>query len=192
MLGGEYSLNIEYIFYQIYHLVTDSTGPSIPNIFAPLSELWFWVRFVSIPLTILFAVFVIYLTRRIVTLRHEERLMLRQTLEATRKEKPEVNPAWEKVMEHMSLPNPSEWKLAIIEADNLLDQLVKTMGYPGESLGERLKNIEPSDFSTLNQAWEAHKVRNRIAHESGYEPSENEARRAIGNYRQVFEEFQII
>jgi hypothetical protein len=192
MLGGDYSLNLEYIFYQIYHFIVEGGDVGASSLLAPLSELWFWMRFISIPLTFAFAILAIHLTRRIVALRHEERMALRQILESTRADKPEVNQAWQKVLDHMSSSNSDEWKLAIIEADNLLDHLVKSMNYPGESLGERLKNIEPSDFATLNDAWEGHKVRNRIAHESAYVPSENEARRAIANYRRVFEEFQII
>ena len=190
MVGGDYSLNLEYLFYQIYHFFVD--GGIDGGFLTPLSGLWFWLRFVSIPISLALVIWVIYLTVKIMALRREERLVLQQILETTRNNKPEVNQAWQKILTQMSLLNPSEWKLAIIEADNLLDHLVKTMNYPGENLGERLKNIEPSDFTTLNDAWEGHKMRNRIAHESGYTPTENEARRAIANYRRVFEEFGII
>lgn len=191
MIGSDYSLNLEYLFYRLYHLFDG--GLAVDGaILAPFLNLWFWLRVVSIPLTVALTIVVIHLTRKIIALRHEERMELRRVLEATREEKPKLNPAWQKVLTYMASANPDEWRLAIIEADNLLDQLVQTMNYAGESLGERLKNIEPSDFATLNDAWEGHKVRNRIAHESGYLPTENEARRAIANYRRVFEEFQII
>lgn len=190
MLGGDYSLNTEYLFYRIYHLLFDASIEG--GFWAQFSDLWFWLRVISIPLSFMLVGAIIYLTWKLVELRHEERLNLRAMLESTRAEKPEIDPIWQKVLEHMSSSNPNEWKLGIIEADNLLDRLVQTMGYAGDSLGERLKNIEPSDFRTLDNAWEAHKVRNRIAHESGYQPSEHEAREAIANYRRVFEEFGII
>jgi len=87
--------------------------------------------------------------------------------------------------------NPSERKIAIIEADAMLDEMVKKMGYSGETLAERLKNIETSDFLTLNDAWEAHKFRNKIAHEA-HEVNIRDAQRIIKLYENIFQEFTYI
>ena len=103
------------------------------------------------------------------------------------------NPRWEKIVDYSESDSPNQWRMAILEADVLLSDLVSKMGYHGESLGEKLKGIEQSDFLTLNQAWEAHKIRNTIAHEgSDYILSQRETRRVIDLYRQVFSEFHII
>jgi len=59
-------------------------------------------------------------------------------------------------------------------------------------LGDKMKKIDRSDFLTLDDAWEAHKVRNRIAHEPGFEISQHEARRVIGLFKKVFDEFDFI
>ncbi|MBI2120160.1 MAG: hypothetical protein HYT94_00875, partial [Parcubacteria group bacterium] len=97
------------------------------------------------------------------------------------------------VEKHMTSENPGEWRLAIIEADTLLEEIVKKMGYEGTTLGEMLKNVEPSDFTTLNEAWEAHKVRNQIAHQgSSFTLTKREAKRIIQLYEKVFREFDII
>lgn len=103
------------------------------------------------------------------------------------------NERWESVERHMDSENPNDWRLAIIEADTILDELVKKMGYEGDTMGERLKNIEISDFTTLQDAWEAHKIRNRIAHEgSTFLLTKREARRVISLYEKVFKEFAVI
>ncbi len=103
------------------------------------------------------------------------------------------NKRWERVLEHIESTNPNDWKIAIIEADSILDEMVKSMGYHGDTLGERLKGIEVSDFNTLNNAWEAHKVRNAIAHEgANFQINEREARRVVALYKSVFEEFKYI
>ena len=70
---------------------------------------------------------------------------------------------WERVLSHQSSEHESDWRLAVLEADVLLDEMVTGMGYHGDSLGEKLKAIEKSDFTTLDSAWEAHAIRNRIA-----------------------------
>lgn len=103
------------------------------------------------------------------------------------------NEKWEQVQAHITSKNPAEWRLAIIEADVMLDELLKTSGYHGDTVGDRLKAVEPSDFTTLQSAWEAHKVRNQIAHEgSSFQITEREAQRIIGLFENVFKEFGII
>ncbi len=71
--------------------------------------------------------------------------------------------------------------------------MLTRMNYEGDSIGDKLKQIEESDFITLNKAWEAHKIRNHIAHRGGdFTFSKSEAERVINLYRQVFEEFYYI
>lgn len=103
------------------------------------------------------------------------------------------NLKWTRILEHVNSPNPSDWKLAILEADIMLDDMVEKMGYHGETLGDRLKKVEKSDFTSIDSAWEAHKIRNSIAHEgSDFLITQREAQRVINLYKEVFEEFRYI
>jgi len=103
---------------------------------------------------------------------------------------PQENTRWDHVQLLLKSHNSSDWRQAIIEADVMLDDMLDKMGYPGVSIGDKLKNIEESDFETLDKAWEAHKVRNRIAHDgSEYKLPYNEVARVIGLYHEVFKEF---
>lgn len=100
---------------------------------------------------------------------------------------------WRRIEEHMGSSEESDWRLAILEADVLLDEMVTNMGYRGDSLGEKLKGIEKSDFTTIDKAWEAHGVRNRIAHEgAAFALTEREAKRVISLYEEVFKESHFI
>jgi len=104
-----------------------------------------------------------------------------------------VNPKWARVLEHVNSENPSDWKLGILEADIMLGEALDKMGYRGATIGDKLKSIEPSDFTNLQEAWEAHKVRNSIAHEgSDYTVNKPEAERVIRLFKKVFEEFKYI
>lgn len=106
-----------------------------------------------------------------------------------RAEKAKKDARWLKVEEYIASPHPSDWKIAILEADNILDEIVKRMGYPGETLGERMKHIEASDFPLLEEAWEVHKIRNQIAHKgTDYFLSRTEAENAIDTYHRIFKE----
>ncbi len=108
-------------------------------------------------------------------------------------EKEMVNHKWQLVESHINSLNQSDWKLAILEADIMLAELLESMALPGESVGEKLKAVEQSDFTSINEAWEAHKIRNAIAHEgSDFLITEREAKRVVSLYKIVFDEFEII
>jgi hypothetical protein len=100
---------------------------------------------------------------------------------------------WGRIEDLVNSAEPGNWKLAILEADIMLDKMLLAMGFMGETIGDRLKAIEPSDFMTLNQAWEAHKIRNTIAHEgTDFLVTQREAKRVLKLFEEVFREFDYI
>ncbi len=103
------------------------------------------------------------------------------------------NEKWEKIIEYVNSDSQAKWRMAILDADVILDEMTTKMGYSGESIGEKLRQVERSDFTTINSAWEAHKIRNQIAH-GGTDSllTQRTAKRAIGLYKTVFEEFKFI
>lgn len=71
---------------------------------------------------------------------------------------------WQVILEHLGSESPAEWKMAILEADNMLDEVLEDMGYVGETLAEKLKSMSRKKIASYDDVWEAHKVRNEIAH----------------------------
>jgi hypothetical protein len=108
----------------------------------------------------------------------------------------EVNPMrdrWEKIIEHVNSDVESNWRLAIIEADIMLDELLDKLNMPGDTIGDKLKAVEKGDFLTLDHAWEAHKARNQIAHQgSGFQFNQRQAKHIVSLYEAVFKEFYFI
>lgn len=77
---------------------------------------------------------------------------------------------WRNIEVLLSQKGPSQLRQALITADKSLDNALKDL-VAGENMGERLKNAEKMfDRDEYNKIWEAHKVRNNLVHESGYEP----------------------
>lgn len=103
------------------------------------------------------------------------------------------NPKWEAISILAGSDNESDWRRAITEADIMLSSLLAERGYSGDTVGEQLKMANPLQFTTLDLAWEAHKMRNALAHLGEAFPlSERDARATIDLYRRVFEEFDYI
>ena len=158
---------------------------------------WFW--WVCLAFSILFLAAIIYFIYRYeLQLREQwQRVygrpgVLEEIKEDLATSIPVRNEAWEKIMKLIGSDNPNDWKFAIIEADKILEMVVNSFAVPGDNMGDKMKNIERGDWQTLDEAWQAHKVRNRIAHESNYHISQREARLAIDNYAKVFQEFDFI
>jgi hypothetical protein len=55
-------------------------------------------------------------------------------------------------------------RLAVIEADKLLDRALKDLRFAGETTADRLKTAKPS-LGGVDAVWDAHRLRNRLVHE---------------------------
>jgi hypothetical protein len=182
-------INLQYFFLLIYNWLT---GEHATSISVDLLIYWQIFKIISTIIILLLLTGIVYTIIRLRQIRNEEAKEFGEVI-MPQEIGEERNKKWADLLSLVESENAGNWRLAIIEADILLDELVSTMGYKGEGLGEKLKGIERSDFNTLEQAWEGHKVRNTIAHDgSGFVLTQREARRVIDLYRQVFEEFKFI
>lgn len=103
------------------------------------------------------------------------------------------NPRWRYIETLVDSPNESDWRIAIIEADTMLDEILDDRGYSGDTLADKLKAVDGGAFTSLQNAWDAHNVRNQIAHAgSDFSITELEARRVIKMFKNVFEELRAI
>lgn len=61
-----------------------------------------------------------------------------------------------------------ELKHAVLEADKLVDFVLKKKGYSGETFADRLRSAEPFiNHNIYQDIWNGHKIRNQIAHDDG-------------------------
>jgi hypothetical protein len=150
----------------------------------------------SLPLSVFFLIVIVYCVENLKRIRRKEQEIYNTKVEPIIEEHQAgdtiLAKRWESIKQHISSENPNDWRQAIMDADIILEDLLTKMGYRGESIGEKLKRVERGDFATLDQAWEAHKIRNQIAHEAGFSLNHVQAKRAVDLYRQVFEEFYYI
>jgi hypothetical protein len=107
-------------------------------------------------------------------------------LDKTEAETNKDHSRWAHIQTLIESPQERDWREAIMEADIMLEDALAERGYQGESVGDRLKNAH---IQTLDEAWEAHKIRNRIAHEGiAFKIDDKIAYRTIKRYEQVFKE----
>jgi hypothetical protein len=181
------SFNFDWFFGKIYDFFnwigSSLFGVSIPHFFS----VFFGI------LTVIFLFVIFYSSIRIREIEIDEKKKKEEKLSALLPAASPKHEKWQLIEGHMFSNNPSEWRLAIIEADTILEELTIKLGLQGDTLGDRLKSAVPAEFNNIQTAWEAHKVRNRIAHDgSSYELTHAEANRVIRMYEDVFNEFNYI
>lgn len=73
-------------------------------------------------------------------------------------------------------------QFAILQADKLLDKALKESGFRGETMAERMTSASRV-FSQREAVWTAHKIRNRIAHESNVKINQQWATKALSSFK---------
>ncbi|HET7629846.1 MAG TPA: hypothetical protein VFK03_00565 [Candidatus Saccharimonadales bacterium] len=79
---------------------------------------------------------------------------------------------------------PSAMALTVIQADKLLDLALKERGAAGNTLGERMKSSKDL-FSDRNGIWQAHKLRNHVAHDDNVKLDIRKTRRALNAFKKA-------
>ncbi len=94
---------------------------------------------------------------------------------------------WMQIETKLSRNDPSSHTLCIFEADKLLDSALKDRGLAGKTMGERMKQYQ-GKWTNGNGVWAAHKLRNRLAHETDAAVDYERARQALVAYKQALKD----
>lgn len=89
---------------------------------------------------------------------------------------------WKELQKGLS--KAETWPMAVIQADNLLDEALKRRRFKGKTMGERLVAAQKS-ISDNDAAWFAHKLRNRLVHEVDVKLTQKEVQKALMGLRQA-------
>jgi hypothetical protein len=184
-------LNIEYVFSKIVEYIQ----PVIQVLSDP--NTWNIVGIFSATLSVIIIGIIIFSLVRLVEIQiydkeeieHEIHTALLKQKERDRSS----NPRWHYIQTLIESPNESDWRVSIIEADSMMEEILKGNGLSGNSVSELLEGAKESGYRSIQNAWDAHLVRNQIAHVgSDFPISQVEGRRVIKMYQNFFEELRVI
>jgi hypothetical protein len=167
---------------------------SDPTVYGALYQSWSaYTSFITIVCLALAGV-TIYSLIRIRQIRHMEHQKFMTTAHTvTSRDLPKTQLRWNHILEQLGTDSEQNWRLAVLEADIMLNELLDMQGYKGETMGDKMRGVDRSSFNTIDVAWEAHRVRNKIAHEGmSHFMNAREVRRVISLYEKVFKEFRLI
>jgi hypothetical protein len=90
--------------------------------------------------------------------------------------------SWKNIQKHFFEGDENDLKISIIEADKMLNEALRGAGVLGTQLGDRLKKIKPGQIPNIDDVWQAHKIRNQIAHEPDFVLKRDLAERSLAIY----------
>jgi len=184
-------LNVEYVFSKIIEY-TQSIVEFLSN-----PNTWNIAGIVSAFLSIIIIAIIIFSIVRLIEIQiYDKEEIEHEIHKAHLREKERnrnSNPRWHYIQTLVESPNESDWRVAIIEADSLMEEILKENGLSGATVSELLDGAKESGYRSIQDAWNAHLVRNQIAHTgSDFSLSQVEGRRVIKMYQNFFEELRVI
>ncbi len=101
---------------------------------------------------------------------------------------------WQEIEELLDQSKPSAYKVAIIEADKLVDYVLKAKVGVNGNMGDRIKKSQKlfSNYSDYQNLWEAHKMRNRITHEADHELFLAEVKKNISYFKKALQKLRAL
>ncbi len=146
------------------------------------------IRIVAIILSIIFGAIFVWVSRKISVLYKTQVRELVGEFNPPAEVQTAYNNRWDEIRSHVNSFVEAEWKLAVIEGDKFVDDVLKSGGFAGESMGERLMLIKPDQIVNLQYLWDAHKLRNLLVHDANFRLTHQQAIFAINAFESVLRE----
>jgi hypothetical protein len=94
----------------------------------------------------------------------------------------EMNKRWAKIKKRVESGAESDYKLAVIDADDFLAEVLDNQGYDGKSFEEMLQKASKLVSTTINDISMAHEVRNSIVYSPEFKLSSDQAKKVLDIY----------
>jgi hypothetical protein len=99
---------------------------------------------------------------------------------------------WQAILARIGSGNPSQYKVAVLEADALADEMLKGIGYAGANMKERLAQMKEGEILAAEQLKAAHAIRNRIIQDPDFTLAKEEAEVFLKQYEALFNELELL
>jgi len=99
---------------------------------------------------------------------------------------------WDAIVARLDSFNESDWKIAVIESAQMLNEVLETLKYEGDALGNKLESMFPAQLANLTEAKEANKIKNKVVNDPDFHISKEEATRTVEVFGNSLHFFEVI
>lgn len=154
------------------------------------SKFFFVVKFfIAIYVTVLFVDLVLLLIARGVG--GNIRVAMKGTDMPTASKK-KMQKRWADIEARIVSGEDTQYKLAVLEADGFVNEILSGIGYKGKNMKERLEGINENQLSGIQLLKNAHDIRNEIINNRNFFIDKEQSQKTLGVYKKFLENFEII
>lgn len=193
LVFGLLAVSIFYFFTGLVSPVFNPVGllSVIRGYFAPIihENLW-WLEISAVILSALFSWGIVHIIRKTnyLAIKREQYMEIlgRDYLSRDRSLR-----AWKQILARLNSEDANNWRLAILEADHILNEILKMSGYLGK-MDEKLPKLEAGQLSNIEDIRRAHSVRDRISGDPSFPITKEEAAEVVRVYETSFRELNLL
>jgi len=158
---------------------------------------------ISIVLSVIFAFLFLFALIKVWPLRPRVRLFfrskdVRKQIEVGKEKRKvrikdsELKQRWLSILQKLDPKSHESLSLSVIAADKLVDDALKQIGFVGDTMADRLKQLSSADMKSLEHLWDAHKLRNELVHKPDFKLTSKNAKGALKAYEEFLKELQLL
>jgi hypothetical protein len=99
---------------------------------------------------------------------------------------------WNAVETQVESDNPDNWSAAVLECSQMLNEVLKAIGYEGDNLGERLNNLPAKQVSDIEKLKVVNEVKNKIVLDQSFKINQREAKVIRDTVGKVLDNYEMI
>lgn len=103
----------------------------------------------------------------------------------------EVDRRWKKIIKKTEGGSEHDYKLALIEADDFLYQVLEERGFEGETFEELAESAGRRMLQNYNEIMAAHKIRNSVVYEPDYVLDMEKAKEMLSYYESAIKNISV-
>lgn len=151
----------------------------------------FIIKAIFILISLVFLVMIVYINIRLnITGEKMEHWMA--VVESEMMSKRKSGKVWKQIQHRLEAGGENNMKLAVLEADRILEQTLKLGRFSGATMNEILASMTKDDLYNIEEVRNAHALRNKIVSDQNFHLSKEQAEEAIETYKNAFIELGLI
>ena len=103
-----------------------------------------------------------------------------------------VQKKWKKIRKRIESPSDANWKLGIIESEEIIENILSEMGYKGEGIREKLKGADESKIPNLSDLISAYDIFINILADPDYKVHQDKAIKTISAFEEFLKNFELL
>lgn len=104
----------------------------------------------------------------------------------------EISEEWIAVKKLAASDSPSDWNMAVLRADAMLDDVLQYIGHEGNTVKERLDRVDPTILPSYDRVVSAHRLRNMVAHDPTVAHTRETISYTLASFELAFKELGVL